>query len=65
MDARDRNRLKAYLSKLSPPVLAEADQVKWVSTLNAVQGRREPLKALSDLTAAEGHEIMSELDIDG
>jgi hypothetical protein len=63
MPATDRNRLKAYLSKLSPPVLAEADQVRWVCALDAVQGRGEPLKALSDLTAAEGHAIFSELDI--
>ena len=63
MPATDRNRLKAYLSKLSPPVLAEAEQIRWIGALDALSGRPEPLKALSDLTAAEGHAIMSELDI--
>lgn len=63
MPATDRNKLKSYLAHLSPPVVAEADQIRWIGVLDALSGRPEPLKALSDLTAAEGHAIMSELDI--
>lgn len=63
MPATDRNRLKSHLAHLPEPVVAEADQVRWVSTLNAIQGRGEPLKALSDLTAKEGADIFVELGL--
>jgi len=63
MPATDRNKLKAYLARLSPPVTDEETIVTWLSALNALSGRPEPLRHLSDLTAAEGHAIMAELDI--
>jgi hypothetical protein len=63
MPATDRNRLKSYLAKQQPPVVAEKDVLAWLGALDALSGRPEPLKALSDLTASEGHAIMSELDI--
>ena len=63
MSALDRNKLKAYLARLSPPVTDEEAIVTWLSALNALSGRPEPLRHLSDLTAAEGHAIMAELDI--
>ena len=63
MSALDRNKLKAYLARLSPAVTDEEEVVTWLSALNALSGRPEPLRHLSDLTAAEGAAILSELDI--
>jgi len=63
MPATDRNRLKAYLARLKPPVTDEEAIVTWLSALNALSGRPEPLRHLSDLSAAEGAAILVELEI--
>lgn len=64
MDARDRNKLKAYLARQSPPVTAEKDIVAFLSTLNALDGRPEALTSLSGVTAEEGAAVLRELEIE-
>jgi len=63
MDARDRNRLKAYLSKLPEPRRTDAEVLEYVSHLPALAARTAPLTALSDLTAEEAEAIFSDLDL--
>src|ERR1700677_3927681 len=45
------------------PATDEEAIVTWLSALNALSGRPEPLRHLSDLSAAEGAAILVELEI--
>jgi hypothetical protein len=63
MDARDRNKLKAFFARLTPPLTAEGDILLYLGALDALAGRTEPLGHLSDLTAEEGEAVMRELEI--